>query len=176
MVDAHKNDPVERFEALVAQYGHVIRSAIRSVAGRQIGRLGEDAEQQVLLELWKQISNEQEIAFPSSYLYKAAVRETIRLARQLRGRAEGELEPARIVDSDPVVDPERRAVTGEIGARLEEVTRGLIDPRRKAVTAHLAGYTVREIMETNGWSYNRARNLIARGMADLRRALKEKTE
>jgi DNA-directed RNA polymerase specialized sigma24 family protein len=46
--------------------------------------------------------------------------------------------------------------------------------RARAVKAHLAGFSVEEIMALCGWPYQRARNLIARGMADLRLALRER--
>lgn len=164
---------VERFEALVSQYGHVIRAAVRSVAGRDAEGLGQDAEQQVLLELWKQILREQEITYPSSYLYRAAVRETIRLARRAKRRSEEELLADQLTDSRPASQPERQAERRELSERLRQATAGLIENRRTAVTAHLAGYRVQEIMESNGWTYNRARNLTVRGMADLRRALEE---
>jgi DNA-directed RNA polymerase specialized sigma24 family protein len=42
------------------------------------------------------------------------------------------------------------------------------------VRAHLQGLSVAEIMALYGWSYQKARNLIARRMADLRGALREK--
>jgi DNA-directed RNA polymerase specialized sigma24 family protein len=38
----------------------------------------------------------------------------------------------------------------------------------------LSGFTVTEIMEMFEWPYQRARHLIERGMADLRRALRER--
>lgn len=164
---------IARFEKLVTEYGHVIRAAIRSVAGREAGHLGADAEQQVLLELWKQVAREQMIEHPSSYLYRAAVRETIRLARQARKRSEEDLEGMSFTDPNPTSDPERRVLAGELSARLRRLTQGLLEDRRKAVVAHLAGFGVQEIMESYGWTYNRARNLIARGLADLRRALEE---
>ena len=45
--------------------------------------------------------------------------------------------------------------------------------RRLAVWAHLSGFEVTEIMARYGWSYQKARNLVARGMCDLRRILHE---
>ena len=36
------------------------------------------------------------------------------------------------------------------------------------------GFDVREIMTMYGWSYQMARNLIARGMGELRRSLRAK--
>jgi RNA polymerase sigma factor (sigma-70 family) len=166
-------EAVERFERLVSRYGHVIRTAIRSVAGPKAASLAADAEQQVLLELWRQVAREQSIEYPSSYLYKAAVRETIRLARQARERSEQPLEAVTAAEHRAEVDPERRAVSAELSRRLRETTETLLEDRRRAVIAHLAGYQVREIMDAYGWTYQRARNLVARGMADLRRALQE---
>jgi DNA-directed RNA polymerase specialized sigma24 family protein len=46
--------------------------------------------------------------------------------------------------------------------------------RREAVQAHLAGYDVNEIMRMFGWNYQKARNLVGRGMMDLRAMLIEK--
>jgi DNA-directed RNA polymerase specialized sigma24 family protein len=42
------------------------------------------------------------------------------------------------------------------------------------VKAHLMGYSAQEIMTMHGWSYNTARNLVARGMADLRLELERR--
>jgi DNA-directed RNA polymerase specialized sigma24 family protein len=39
------------------------------------------------------------------------------------------------------------------------------------VRAHLGGWSVQEIMDLTGWSYQKTRNLVARGMTDLRAAL-----
>ena len=46
--------------------------------------------------------------------------------------------------------------------------------RARAVRGHLAGFNVEELMTLYGWTYQRARNLIARGMADLRTELRAK--
>ena len=62
----------------------------------------------------------------------------------------------------------------ELGMDIRESLSILAPDRRRAVQAHLMGFDVREIMEIRGWSYNRARNLIARGMADLRRELEKR--
>ncbi|HET9317017.1 MAG TPA: hypothetical protein VFQ51_15605, partial [Vicinamibacteria bacterium] len=43
--------------------------------------------------------------------------------------------------------------------------------RQAAVRAHLEGFQFQEVMLMHGWSYQKARNLVARGMADLRAGL-----
>ena len=62
----------------------------------------------------------------------------------------------------------------ESGGQLHREIESLSPDRRKAVRAHRAGFGVREIMELQYWPYHRARNLIARGMADLRRGLRKR--
>jgi len=68
--------------------------------------------------------------------------------------------------------PEELAASKELGAHVMDSLKTLSGDRRRAVQAHLAGFSVREIMEMFDWTYNRARNLIARGMVDLRRGLR----
>jgi len=47
----------------------------------------------------------------------------------------------------------------------------LAEPRRAVVRMHLAGYERSEIAELLGWSEPKTRNLLYRGLADLRRIL-----
>jgi DNA-directed RNA polymerase specialized sigma24 family protein len=70
----------------------------------------------------------------------------------------------------PDDDMRRREQREALRASLE----ALAPDRARAVKAHLAGFSVEEIMALCGWPYQRARNLIARGMADLRGALRER--
>ncbi len=173
--NANAEPAAKRLEELIEEYGHVIRAAVRKAGGTRLGPLGHDVEdvvQSVLLEVWKQVRRQQEIQHPSSYLYRAAVRETVRLMQRVRNRKE-----------DPLGSGERRIPAGllagggklgklELKEAIDSGLGGLLPDRRKAVEHHLAGYRVAEIMQRYDWSYSRARNLIARGMADLRDRLR----
>ena len=79
--------PDARFDALVRDYGRLIRHAIRRAAGPDAPRLADDIEQVVLVSLWQQIAREQTIEHPASYVYRAAVRETVRAVRRDRAQA-----------------------------------------------------------------------------------------
>ena len=57
---------------------------------------------------------------------------------------------------------------GELAAIIGRVTRNV---RPEDVWDRLAGFAVADIMTMHGWSYQKARNLVARGLADLRCAL-----
>lgn len=168
-------DPSLRFEALVPQYARLIAAAVLRVGGRAALNHREDIEQQVLVDIWRQLEREQNIAYPSSYVYKAAVRETVRHLRRERARAADPLEGDEGEDASgsglgPYAVAASREKAGQIEASLQE----LAADRERAVRAHLMGFDVREIMTMYGWSYQRARNLIARGMGELRRSLRAK--
>ena len=71
-----------RFEGMVRQYGRLISTVVARVGGQATSLFREDIEQQVLIELWRQVDREQKIDHPSSYLYRAAVRETVRVLKR----------------------------------------------------------------------------------------------
>lgn len=165
-------DEHARFDALARRYARLIRSVVQRVAGRQADSLGDDAEQEILLSLWKQVAQEREIVHPVSYIYRAAVRETTRLVRLARRM------PVDALVGDGVEAPAADAAdaphaAAETHARIEAALATLAPDRRRAAEAHLAGLTVQQIMDLTGWPYQRARNLIARGVADLRAALRK---
>ncbi len=159
----------ERFEELVRTYARLIRSVVRKVAGTSAERLGPDVEQRLLADLWKRHRQEDVIEHPSTYIYRSAVRETIRALKRDSRAAESPLalEPAAPRRDDPYA----RLHSKELAETLDEEIDALRPERARAVRLHLAGFPVDEIMDFQGWSYNKARNLIARGMTDLRRRL-----
>ena len=156
-------------------YGRLIRHAVRRVGGAAAQNDRDDIEQVVLLALWTQLAREQTIDHPASYVYRAAVRETVRAVAKLRARAEqtvaGGLDDVR---AERQSDADRGVAAREQREALQAALRALPDERARAVRAHLAGFTVEELMQVCGWSYQRARNLVARGMADLRTQLRSR--
>jgi RNA polymerase sigma factor (sigma-70 family) len=175
-VTAPSDDPDSVFRALIDQYGALIKRIVSRVGGRAVRETGEDVAQQVAVNLWQQVSREQTITHHSSYIYRAAVRETVRaVKRELdRIRTHASVDDA----GGPILpstgpSPEEAAASAELGREIERVIGRLLPERAEAVRAHLAGYSVEEIMHATGWPYQKARNLIARGMADLREELKK---
>lgn len=160
-----------RFEGMVRQYGRLISAVVARVGGQATSLFREDIEQQVLIELWRQVDREQKIDHPSSYLYKAAVRETVRVLRRELSR---EAVPEGVQEARGGESPYQSLAGKEQAAQVEECVASLAADRQRAVRAHLSGFDVQEIMAMHGWPYQKARNLIARGMAELREALLQK--
>jgi RNA polymerase sigma factor (sigma-70 family) len=158
-------------EALVARYGDLIRSAVARVARRKDADLGDEIVQRVTIALWKQLDGEQTIAHPASYLYRCAVRETI---RELRRSLADDPEPLTGLSAPATSDPEATARARDLAAATDAAIAAMAPERALAVRAHLCGFSVEEIMAAHGWTYQKARNLIARATADLRDALRER--
>ena len=160
-----------RFEGMVRQYGRLISTVVARVGGQATSLFREDIEQQVLIELWRQVDREQKIDHPSSYLYRAAVRETVRVLKRELSR-----EAAAPSAEGPGggESPFQSLAVKEQAAAVEACVAALPVDRQRAVRAHLAGFDVREVMRMHGWPYQKARNLIARGMAELRAALHDR--
>ena len=66
----------------------------------------------------------------------------------------------------------RNAASGaEIGRKVERALAGLGPDRSTAVRLHLQGFTLEEMARLLAWTEPRARNLLYRGLRDLRNAL-----
>jgi RNA polymerase sigma factor (sigma-70 family) len=163
-------DAIEsRFDELIRSSARLVRAAILRVGGRAVRHV-EDLEQRVYLALWRRFraagGPPEEIA--AAYVYRSAVREAVRELRSLP--LEEPLTEALAAPS-PELDPERLAAGRELGERIAAALARLAPDRRRAVAAHLQGFEVVEIQRLFGWDYQRARNLIARGLQDLRQML-----
>lgn len=161
-------DPREsRLADLVRQYATLIRSAIGTVSGP---RAADAAEQAIHQSLWQVVRGEQTIEHPSSYVYKAAVRETVRAVRRM-GISSADSGPD---PSDGRADRHgaERVTDAETARILRESLAALPADRARAVRAHLHGFSDAAIVALYAWSDHKARSLVMRGMADLAAALR----
>jgi DNA-directed RNA polymerase specialized sigma24 family protein len=155
--------------ALIARHAKLIRSAVVRVAGPRADAVADDVQQKVSIALWDQVRREQVIEHPASYVYKCAVRETVRAVRALPRPGDAEADDLPAAAPGPEDALRGRRVTEAIERCLARMQ----PERARAAAAHVAGFDVDEVMGLHGWTYQKARNLIARGMADLRAALRE---
>jgi RNA polymerase sigma-70 factor (ECF subfamily) len=137
----------------------------------------DDVEQEARVELWRALQNEREISHPASYIHKVAITAALRAIRRAKARRETPLEPLEEeLDSLPGAsrppDPEGLARRQETLRKLDGALSRLRENRRLAVSLHLRGMTTAEIGEILGWSEAKSRNLVHRGLKDLRRELR----
>lgn len=179
LIESPPAEVEERLRLLLEQYGHFLRSAIIKLCPHDSGVQVSDIEQEARVRLWRALQAEREIENPASYLYRIASTVTIDAIRRVKARREEQLLQAEEEDEVPVKDfaasplasPERQAQAREIRGKVEAALARLSDDRRRAVGLHLKGFTTQEIADYFSWTEPKARNLVYRGLSELRRHL-----
>jgi len=135
----------------------------------------DELVQEVRLRLWRALATGEKIAaVSSSYMYRTAMSAAVDLIRKRRHWSYEVPPPGwegGIAFADPTAG--RIAADGEVRDALRRALARLARPRAVAVRMYLAGYPREEIAELLGWSEGKTRNLIYRGLADLRARLTE---
>jgi RNA polymerase sigma factor (sigma-70 family) len=170
-----------RFNAVIEEYGRFLRQTIIQFCPKDMGLQFNDIEQEARLRLWRALQSEREIENLTSYLYRIAVTATLDAIRRVKAKREDQLllaeeeeeepgEPHRLMagpEHAPDLLAERRLVVRKVEAALAR----LPENRRRAVGLHLEGMTKQEIGDLLGWTESKARNLVYRGLQDLREQL-----
>lgn len=172
-----------RFDALIEAYGRFLRQTIVRVCPKQLGLQYDEIEQEARLRLWRALESEREISNPASYLYRIAVTATLDVIRRVKRKreeqmaasddSEGEFIVPHALIADPVRAPDCEAERRQLVEKVRKAVARLPDNRRTAVGLHLEGLTTQEIADLLGWSEPKARNLVYRGLKDVRQYLKE---
>lgn len=148
------------------------------VIGFQHGLTGSDVDdllQEVRLRLWKALeSGERILAAPASYIHRTATSAAIDVLRRRRARRETPVRLSRpsgiavLGEGDPA---DQDVSTKELEAQVAKALDQLIPARRSVVRMYLAGYGREEIADLLGWTEPKTRNLLYRGLEDLRQEL-----
>lgn len=132
--------------------------------------------QEVRIRLWKALDDPQRIdGVSGSYVYRTASSAAVDLIRRKRrGRTQVQLD-TNLPDANPS-DPLSQNEARETGEEISRALEGLDARRRPVVRMYLAGYGHKEIAALLGWSNGSTRNLLYRGLADLRGELSHRKE
>lgn len=146
--------------------------------GTQHGLMGSDVDdlvQEVRVRLWRALQSGEKIqAAPASYVHRTAVSAALDLLRRRRARRETPVQAGRPssearLGESPAAD--RLHGQSELEQQVARAVEELAESRRAVVRMHLAGYGREEIAALLGWTEPRTRNLLYRGLADLREGL-----
>lgn len=135
----------------------------------------DEVMQEVRIRLWRARGEPGAIAeLGSSYVYKAAVSAALDILRRRRAARTGveavtEVS-ATLASSD--TGPVRDVVAHDLEDQVFFAVDRLPDARRAVVRMYLAGYDRGEISAALGWNDSRVRNLLHRGLVDLRSMLR----
>lgn len=161
-------------EAVVARF----RAMVRSVGARR-GLVDADLDevlQDVRIRLWQAGEGGKALdELGSSYLYHVATTATLDLLRRRRSRRADSTDDIheRTELTTDNASPHDTVEARELASQIEAAIDTLSIDRRVAVRFHLNGYDREDIARTLGWSEARTRNLLYRGLDDLRRRLTE---
>jgi RNA polymerase sigma factor (sigma-70 family) len=133
----------------------------------------EEVMQDVRLRLWRAQSAEQIRGVSTSYVYRTAVSAALDLIRRRRARAREEpmtdvAGEAQLAATERASDP---LEAEELLRQVEHAIEAIAATRRPVVRMYLAGYDRAEIAQLLGWTEAKTRNLLYRGLSDLRTLL-----
>jgi len=155
-----------------------ISRAVRSLCPRWLASRADDLVQDAFLKIFElRRRSEQERELSSFYLkrvvYSALVDEIRRLERRRESSLEAE-DGEELPLASPSPGPERAQAGKEIGVGIRDCLATLLRPRKLAVTLYLQDVSVVEAARLLGWDLKHTRNLVYRGLGDLRQCLKAK--
>lgn len=178
--NSHERDP--RIDAVVEEYRAFLRDAVARLCPRDMGLQFDDIVQESSIRLLRALESERDIRDLASYAYRIAATTTIDAIRRTRARREEQLRVEgdgddedrgpHVVPDSPDRSPEREAGRSELLRKVESAVARLPENRQRAVRLHLEGMTTAEIGSLMEWTEPKARNLVYRGLADLREALR----
>jgi DNA-directed RNA polymerase specialized sigma24 family protein len=106
-------------------------------------------------------------------VYRTAVTAALDLIRRRQARREildGDTEGG-VPEHMATETTDRSLVEEELGTLVAAAIDTIVESRRPVVRMYLAGYKPDEIARTMGWTTVKVRNLLYRGLTDLREAL-----
>jgi RNA polymerase sigma factor (sigma-70 family) len=164
-------------EAVVSRFGSMVRQV-----GRRY-RLDEadvdEVMQEVRIRLWRsQGSSEQIGEVNTSYVYRtasSAALDVIRRRRSRRAEQHQSLddEAGGVALAAPAPGPHGELESSEVAAQVARAIEAIPASRRPVVRMYLTGHPREEIAQLMGWTEGKTRNLLYRGLADLRERLTE---
>jgi RNA polymerase sigma factor (sigma-70 family) len=161
------------FEVLLGRFTNFIRAHIQKFEVQRYGIDPDDVAQEVRIKIWKLIRSEKNVVSYASYIKKivdSAVIDQLRVLRReehLYAMERQKQVAERLNGYRP--DALRKALMKEAVAKAVE---SLIESRRDVVKLYLFNMGIEEIARFYGWSLHKTRNLLYRGLADLRKSLK----
>jgi RNA polymerase sigma-70 factor (ECF subfamily) len=165
----------KEFEALVNRFSRFIKVHIQKFNLQKYGLDPDDISQEVKIKIWKVLHDEKEIKNYASYIKKIVNSSVIDHLRKLK-REEGIFnheKQIRISEQQNYYCPdisEDKHMKEVIGKAVDL----LLESRRKVVKLFLLNLTIEEISIFLNWTKDKTRNLLYRGLSDLKAILKEK--
>ncbi len=161
---------------LIDRYRQLLRSAIRKMIHHANAYEIDDIEQEACARLLRVIRQRRDIRQMDSYVYRIGVTTAIDALRKIKRRQETLVEDVcQVIQQQPELitpaTPDSRLETEQQLDVIQRAFSELNENRRAVVQLHLQGYTIEEIAGKLDWTEAKVRNLVYRGMDDLKHKL-----
>lgn len=169
---AGTSSPEKELQDLLERFTNFIRAHIQKFEVQRYGIDPEDITQEVRIKIWKLVDKEKIIVNYASYIKKivdTVVIDQLRLLKKDEQLYKMEKQK-QIAEQMNVCRPEvlqNDLLKEAVGKAVES----LIESRRSVVKLYLFDLSIEEISRFYGWSLHKTRNLLYRGLADLKRSL-----
>lgn len=135
----------------------------------------DEVIQEVRIRLWKTCTTSEQIrGLGTSYVYRTATSAALDMLRRRRahgGDRSDSVEAMAGTLPDSGGAPDESVEASELEERVMAAIETIATSRRAVVRMYLNGYDREEIAALLGWSEAKTRNLLYRGLADLRARL-----
>jgi RNA polymerase sigma-70 factor (ECF subfamily) len=170
-----EKDRTHEFEMLVEKYSRFIESQILQFNPQKNGIDPDDIVQEVKIKLWNVLIDEKKIYSISSYIKKIVNSCVIDQIRKSK-REEGVIskEKRKKISDRRSYYKKHNFSERELKNMVGEAVESLMESRRRVVRLFLLNMTLQEIAIVLNWSEAKTRNLLYRGLDDLKRMLREK--
>lgn len=169
-----RNSRDKELENLLNQFTNFIKTHIQRYHPQKFGLDPEDIAQDVRIKLWRLVDSEKTITNYASYIRKIVNTSVIDQFRKLR-RDEGifHSEKMKHVSEKEKFYIEETEPDRHLKALVSQAVDSLIESRRQVVKLYLLELSIEEISSYLRWSQDKTRNLLYRGLANLKEKLKE---
>ncbi|MDH4219237.1 MAG: RNA polymerase sigma factor [Candidatus Aminicenantes bacterium] len=167
-----KADKLKEFDAALSKFGRFIKVNIQKFNLPKDGIDPDDVLQEVRIKIWKLLNDEKKITNYSSYIKKivdSSVIDHLRRARRERGFIL--LEKQKTISEWKSHYETRNTDDKNLKKIVNTAVESLMESRRKVVKLYLLNLTIEEIATFYNWSRDKTRNLLYRGLSDLKKSL-----
>lgn len=165
-----------RLNQLLARHGARLRALVLRHCSSNQGLDPDDIEQEVRIRLWRAVERETNSVLPASYIQRVVVTTVIDALRRNRPDMALPLpEPGQEAGVEALMEqvgPVRSASDRQRLDMVQAAIQALPERRRQPVRLGLQGFTPDEIGELLGMTGTMAKNLMYRGLYELRDRLR----
>ena len=168
------NIAAEEFAVLVEKFSWSIKATVSKFRLENRGIDPEDVIQEVKIKIWKKFGHEKDITFCPLYIQRiinSTLIDHIRTVRRQEKLILHEKQKLMFEERGNPEDPPQGNIFREL---VGQAVDSLMESRRKVIKLFLLDLTIAEISSSLNWSRDKTRNLLYRGLSDLKEKLKDK--